>query len=48
LVSGYQYLGQGTVVNVILHLFEDPEYVVEFDQFGQRRLSESRLEEVAK
>lgn len=47
-VSGYHYLGQGTVVNVILHLFEDPEYVVEFDQFGQRRLSESRLEEVAK
>jgi len=45
-VSGYHYLGQGTVVKVVQHLFEAPEYVVEFNQFGQRRLSESRLEEV--
>jgi hypothetical protein len=43
-VSGYHYLGQGTVVEVKLRLFSENEYVVEFDLSGRREVLEHRLE----
>lgn len=46
-VSGYPwypYLGEGTVIEVKLRLFNENEYVVEFDLSGRREVLEHRLE----